>query len=191
MIISKLQNAQNMQREALVALQTSINTESGSAEARQDAALRRSLSEQTGICPYCDEAIEKRSARHSEACTTCGRVIDSMLMAKSKILRGEYTAEMLKKMCRFYKNKHDFPYALRGRGVAEVTLCLDNLIKAEEHLRAVKRSMFQDEVRKNLETDRKQKLREEYAKFKPDLTPEELDEIVESQYVLRYYQDFV
>lgn len=191
MIISKLQNAQNKQKEALVVLQESISTEAGSAEARQDAALRRSLSEQTGICPYCDSAIERRSSRHAEACHTCGRVLDSMLMAKSKLLRGEYTLEMLKKMLRFYKTKHDFPYALRGRSVADIVLCLDNLIEAEERLRSIKREMFKEETLKNIEADRKQKLREEYLRFKPDLTTEELEEIVESQYVQRYYRDIV
>lgn len=189
MIISKIDKVRQAKAEALVALQTALTTEARSAEARQDAALRRELAEQTGLCAYCGMPLEKRSTRHAEACATCGRVVDNMLMSKSKVMAGTYSREMLRKMKKFYDTKLDAPYALRGVGIPYIKEAIDGLLEADQTYRDVANEAMRREAYRNLEQERKAKLRKEYLDFKPDLTPDELEEIVESQYVQRYIQD--
>lgn len=152
MIISKTERYANELALALHKLQSLVDTDARSAEARAEAKALRSRVAESNVCPYCGRPIEAWSQRRRDACADCSTRLDRMLMTKSRVKSGTYAADMLNKFRDDYEQLKYVPQNLGGsHAQAEAIMqAIDNLLVASAADKKVRQEMQRQRTREAL-----------------------------------------
>ena len=194
MIISKENALNNKIKEAHCRLRELLETKRGSSEARVEMMKLRELSFDTNECPYCKRQIVSRSPRRPEACDECAKKIDRLLMTKSKILNsldGILTVKAMQSFVDDLSSLHHVPCSLSGDKADMLLDACNSYLVSISDLEAYRKSQRRVIIADNLRNKRLAELRKEYSKWSDRYTQEELEEIVQMQYVQRYHQEIV
>ena len=193
MIISREQRLNDAVNNSFSNLKRLLSVGRGTSEARTELKLLRDSSLVDNTCPYCGKHITDRSQRRSEACLECANRIDRMLMMKSKILRTVNPIGADGAFDTFvndYEMLHYVPIALGGADNSQeiIDTCKEYKIAFDE-LRAFNKEKAKQKTLENIKARRMEKLRVEYSRYIGTMSTEEFNDMLETQYVQRYYQN--
>lgn len=108
--IEQLQETRNNLR---IALEHSLSTERGTAQARDEARRVLSKSLETCRCQSCNKPMAQHPKMNGY-CRTCNARFDRMLNFKSKIKREMPRERALRSFIEDYNASENLPYSLRG-----------------------------------------------------------------------------
>lgn len=194
MIISREQKLNKAIVDTFRQLRDSLVTERGTSAARIEMMKLREQSFNTGECPYCRSQIAERSPRRSEACKECASKIDRLLMTKSKLLNSGGTGVKSRAFKTFINDLNSLQYVPLSLGGDRVGEILDNCeayLFALQELEDYRHEQNIKKIADNLRAKRMNNLRLEYSRYKDQMSEEEFNDLLESQYVVRYHQDIV
>lgn len=193
MIISKENRLNNDVADSWCRLKELLTVGRGTSDARTEMKTLRERASVDNKCPYCNGQGAAGSPRRSEACVDCASRIDRMLVMKSKILRARAPIKPDKAFETFisdYEALRYIPQTLGGADRAEqiIETC-KAFVEAQTALRIYKHEMNKKRIADNIREERLAKLREEYVRYRAQMSADEFNEVIESQYVQRYHQD--
>lgn len=193
MIIRRETKLNNDVKDNWCRLKELLSLGRGTSEARTEMRILRGQSDLHNTCPYCERAIVDRSPRRSEACVECASRLDRMLVMKSKILRSATLLQPDKAFDTFVSDYEALKYAPQSLGgpgrLMQIIETCKNYKKAYEALRIYMHDERKKQIASRLREERLIKLREEYVRYRPGMSEEEFNTLIESQYVQRYHQD--
>lgn len=188
MIISKTERYANELALALHKLQSLVDTDSRSAEARAEAKMLRSQAAETGVCPYCGETIDRWSTRRSDACADCSTRLDRMLMSKSRIKAGSYAVDMLNKFRDDYMQLKHVPRNLGGsqERAEEIMQAIDTLLVAISADKKARLEQQRQHTRETIMNKRMDSIRADLLALGAKADDEDFEERVSEVYYSRY-----
>lgn len=195
MIISKENRLNNDVTDSWCRLKGLLTVGRGTSSARTEMKTLREKSSVDNKCTYCDGRGVAWSPRRSEACVDCANRIDRMLVMKSKILRATVPIKPDKAFETFisdYEALRYIPQTLGGPDRAEQIIETCRVfVEAQTALRIYKHEMNKKRIAENIREERLSKLREEYSRYRAQMSEEDFNEVIESQYIQRYHQDIM
>lgn len=197
MIISKENRLNNDVTDSWCRLKDLLTIGRGTSDARSEMKTLRERSLVDAECQYCGAKIGAtyRSLRRSEACVDCACRIDRMLVMKSKLLRAAAPIKPDKAFETFvsdYESLRYVPQTLGGADKAgQIIATCKEFAAAQNALRIYRHEMTKKQNAENIRQERLSKLRNEYSRYRGQMSEEEFNEVIESQYVQRYHQDIM
>lgn len=192
MIISKTERYANELALALHKLQSLVDTNSRSAEARAEARQLRDQVSETGVCPYCGEPITVWSVRRRDACADCTARLDRMLMTKSRLKAGSHAPDMLSRFKEDYMQLKYVPQNLGGsqERAEQIVQAIDDLQVA---IAANKKAKLEVQRRNTIEALRNKRMdgiRADLVKLGADSTAKDFEDQVTDIYYRMYKDEF-
>lgn len=190
MIISKTERYANELALALRRLQSLVDTDARTAEARAAARQLRNQAAETGICPYCGNVASTWSPRHTEACSMCGKRLDRMLMTKSRIRSGAYATDMLTKYKDDYMQLRVVPYNLGSsqERVEQIIQAIDDVLVAAAADKKVRLEVQRQHTMENLRNKRMDSIRSDLIKLGANKEDADFEDRVSDIYY-KWYKD--
>lgn len=190
MIISKTEKYANELALALRRLQSLVDTEARTAEARAEARRLRNQAIEAGVCPYCGEVADTWSQRHTEACTTCGKRLDRMLMTKSRVKSGAHAIDMLTQYKDDYLQLRVVPYSLGSsqERVEQIVQAIDDVLVAAAADNKVRLEVQRQHTMENLRNKRMDSIRSDLIKLGANKEDADFEDRVSEVYY-KWYKD--
>ena len=188
MIISKVDRAEEVYKQALYDLRTLMVTKRASSEARSEMGHLRATFQQTQTCSYCGQPAARGSLRHMECCESCGSRLDKLLLLKSRIVGGANDVSTLRQYLEELLEMRYVPYALRGSTgqVEDVKQALELVLNAQANYRIELKNSRAREALVHVHEKRRNEILELLVRCGADPNSEETQQRVEEIYWDRY-----